>query len=61
MTKTVGENREAWKKIECFRDRWEQPHRLKALAWSEVEGSQEGGGQSTEEYRERTVPKASRR
>ena len=58
MAKTVGENREAWKKIECFRDRGEQ---LKALAWSEVEGSQEGGGQSTEEYRERTVPKASRR
>ena len=30
---------------------------LKAPAWPEEEGSQEGGGQSTEEYGGRTVPK----
>ena len=30
---------------------------LKAPVWPEEEGSQEGGGQSTEEYGGRTVPK----
>ena len=48
MAKTVGEKREAWKMIEGFRDRAEQPttNRLKAPVWPEEEGSQEGGGQS---------------
>ena len=47
----VWEKREAWKMIECIRDRGEQPctHRLNAPVWPEEEGSQEGGGQSTEE------------
>ena len=30
---------------------------LKAPVWPEEEGSQEGGGQSTEEFGGRTVPK----
>ena len=33
-------------------------HQLKAPVWPEVEGSQEGGGQSTEECGGRTLPKA---
>ena len=57
MAKAVGEKREAWKMIEGFRDRREQP-RTGAPVWPEEEGSQEGGGQTTEEYGGRTVPKA---
>ena len=33
-------------------------HRLKAPTWSDVEGSQKGGGPSTDEYVGRTVLKA---
>ena len=33
-------------------------HQLKSPVWPEEEGSQEGGGHSTEEYGRRTVPKA---
>ena len=59
MAKAVEEKREAWKMIECITDRGEQPpNNLKAPVWPEEEGSQEGGGQSTEEYGGRTVPKA---
>ena len=32
-------------------------HQFKAHVWREEDGSQEGGGQSTEEYGGRTVPK----
>ena len=45
VAKAVGEKREAWKIIECIKDRGEQP-------------STQGGEQSTVEYGERTVPKA---
>ena len=38
------------------RQRGATTHRLKAIVWPEEEGSQEGGGHSTEEYRGRTVP-----
>ena len=55
VAKTVGEKREAWKMIEGIRDRGEQPS-TGAPVWPE--GSQESGGQSTEEYGGRTVPKA---
>ena len=54
-----GEKRKAWEMIEGFTDRGQQPtHRLKAPVLSENEGSQEGGGQSTDEHEGRTVPKA---
>ena len=33
-------------------------NQLKSPVWPEEEGNQEGGGQSTEEYGGRTVPKA---
>ena len=33
-------------------------HRVRVPVWSKEEGSQEGGGQRTEEYGGRTVPKA---
>ena len=56
MATAVGEKRGAWKMIEGFRDKGE--HRLKAPVWPEEEGSQEGGGPSTEEYGGSTVPKA---
>ena len=39
------------------RQREATAHRLKAHVWPEEEGSQEGGGQSTEEYGGITVPK----
>ena len=50
MAKAVGEKREAWNMIEGFRNRGEQL----------PTGSLQGGGQSTEEYGGRTVPKACR-
>ena len=53
VAKPVGEKREAWKMIEGIRDRGEQP----PTGLRPEEGSQEGGGQSTEEYGEITVPK----
>ena len=57
-----GEKQEPWKMIEGIRDKGgETTRRLKAPVWPEEEGSQEGGGQSTEEYGGRTVPKAWRR
>ena len=59
MATAVGEKRGAWKMIEGFRDKGGAPiNRLKAPVWPEEEGSQEGGGQSTEEYGGSTVPKA---
>ena len=54
VAKAVGEKREAWRMIEGIRDRGEQP----PTGLRPKEGSQEGGGQSTEEYGEKTVPKA---
>ena len=39
-----------------YNQRGATTHQLKAPAWPEEEGSQEGGGQSTEEYGGRTVP-----
>ena len=59
MAKAVGEKQKAWNMIDCIKIRGEQPPpSLKHLYWPEEEGSQEGGGQSTEEYGGRTVPKA---
>ena len=44
--------------IECIKkQRGPTNHQLKSPVWPE-EGSQEGGGHSTEEYGRRTVPKA---
>ena len=43
--------------IEGIRERSNHPP-AKAPVWPEEEGSQESGGQSTEEYGGRTVPKA---
>ena len=42
------------------RERGASAHRLNAPVWpeEEEEGSQEGGGQNTEEYEGRTVPNA---
>ena len=40
------------------RQRGAPTRRPKAPVWAEEEGSQESGGQSTEEYGVRTVPKA---
>ena len=54
-----GEKREAWKMIEGIRDKGgATTHWLKAPVWLEEKGSQEGGGQSMEEYGGRTVPNA---
>ena len=62
VAKAVGEKREAWKMIEAFRRHYIQrgatTHRLKAPVWPEEKVSQKGGGQSTDEYGGRTVPKA---
>ena len=44
--------------MEDDRQRGATTHQLKSPVWPEEEGSQEGGGQSTEEYGGRTVPKA---
>ena len=45
--------------IECIKkQRGPTNHQLKSPVWPEEEGSQEGGGHSTEEYGRRTVPKA---
>ena len=41
-----------------YRQRGATTHRRNAPVWLEDEGSQEGGGQSTEEYGERTAQKA---
>ena len=41
-----------------YRQRGVTAYRLKAPVWPEDEGSQESGGQGTEEYGGRTVPKA---
>ena len=50
---------EAWKMIEGIRDKGgATTHWLKAPVWLEEKGSQEGGGQSMEEYGGRTVPNA---
>ena len=43
----MGEKREAWKMVECGMGA--TTHRLKAPVWSEEEGSQESGGQRTEQ------------
>ena len=57
VAKAVGEKREAWNMIEGIQ-RGATIQQLKAPVWPEKEGSHEGGGQSTEEYGGRTVPKA---
>ena len=44
--------------IRHWKQRGATTHRFKASARPEEEGSQEGGGQGTEEYGGRTVPKA---
>ena len=41
-----------------LRQRGATTHQRKAPVWPEEGGSQEGGGQSTEEYGGRTLPKA---
>ena len=60
VSNAVGEKRETWRMIEGFRGRGEEPptcsRHLSACA--EEEGSQEGGGPSTDEFGGRTVPKA---
>ena len=59
VAKEVQEKREEWKMIEGIRDRGEQPPTgLRHLWPEEEEGSQEGGGESTEQYGGRTVPEA---
>ena len=57
MAKAVGEKREAWEMIEGITDRGEQPSTslITYNVWPEEEG---GGGQITEEYGGRNVPKA---
>ena len=60
VSKAIGEKRETWRMIEGFRDRGEEPPTgLRHLsACAEEEGSQEGGGPSTDEFGGITVPKA---
>ena len=59
IAKAVGMKRESWKMIEVIRDRGEQPPTgLTHPVRSEEEANQEGSGQSTEECRGITVPKA---
>ena len=53
-----GTGGEAGSMEEDRRQRRATIHRLKAPVWPEEEGCQESGGQSTEEYGGRTVPKA---
>ena len=54
-----GEKGKASDMIECIKkQRGPTNHQLKSPVWPEEEGSQEGGGHSTEEYGRRTVPKA---
>ena len=58
MAKAVREKREAWKTIEGFRDRGEQPPTgLMHLYDHKYEGNQEGGGQNTGVYGGRTARK----
>ena len=53
-----GEKGKAPDMIECIKkQRGPTNHQLKSPVWPE-EGSQEGGGHSTEEYGRRNVPKA---
>ena len=56
VAKDVVEKREAWEMIEGIRDRGEQPST--SLSTYMYGQKNEGGGQSTEEYRGRNVPKA---
>ena len=59
VAKPVGEKGKASDMIECLKkQRGPTNHQLKSPVWPEEEGSQEGGGHSTEEYGRRTVPKA---
>ena len=58
VAKAVGETREAWKTIEGIETEGATTHRLREPVWPEEEGSQDGGGQSTEECGGRTVTKA---
>ena len=59
VAKAVGEKGKASDMIECIKkQRGPTNHQLKSPVWPEEEGSQEGGGHSTEEYGRRTVPKA---
>ena len=55
----MGEKGKASDMMECIKkQRGPTNHQLKSPVWPEEEGSQEGGGHSTEEYGRRTVPKA---
>ena len=56
MANAVGEKREAWEMIEGIRDRGEQPPT--SLSTYMYGQKKEGGGQITEEYGGRNVPKA---
>ena len=59
VAKAVGGKGKASDMIECIKkQRGPTNHQLKSPVWPEEEGSQEGGGHSTEEYGRRTVPKA---
>ena len=55
--KAVVEKRGAWKMIEGIRDRDEQPS-TSLSTYMYGQKKKEGGGQSTEEYGGRNVPKA---
>ena len=57
VAKAVVEKREAWKMIEGIRDRGEQPS-TSSLSTYMYGQKKEGGGQNTEEYGGRNVPKA---
>ena len=56
VAKAVAEKRETWKMIEGIRDRGAQPST--SLSTYMYGKKKEGGGQSTEEYGGRNVPKA---
>ena len=56
MAKAV-EKREAWNMIEGIRDRGEQPS-TSLSTYMYGQKKKDGGGQSTEEYGGRNVPKA---
>ena len=57
VAKAVVEKREAWNMIEGIRDRGEQPS-TSLSTYMYGQKRREGGGQSTEEYGGRNVPKA---
>ena len=57
VAKAVVEKREAWTMIEGIRDRGEQPS-TSLSTYMYGQKKKEGGGQSTEEYGGRNVPKA---